>query len=229
MAKTSKYRNKREKTNNPEAIKPEPLNKKQDNYIKFLETCPVVVAIGPPGTSKSFIPSSLGAYWLHHKLVDKVVIARSPVGPGKEIGYLPGTAEEKLEGWMTPVVEAMKYSIGAAKFDYCLKSGQIEFCNLTQIKGRTFDQTLVIIDEAEDLDQSTMKAILTRIGENTTFAFNGDLRQQNIRGKSGLSLVLELSDVVDFDIPIIEFDIEDIVRSGTCKSIVKGLIELGHY
>lgn len=130
---------------------------------------------------------------------------------------------------MIPVIEAMESVIGKAKFEYFHKKGMIEFCHLQAIKGRTFDNTLVIIDEAEDIDEATMKAIITRIGEGTVFAFNGDIAQKNLRGKSGLGLVLELATVMDIEVPVIEFTVDEIVRSGVCKSVVEGLIKLGHY
>ena len=229
MAKSSKYADKRNSSGNPEVRPPEALNLKQAHYIKQLKANPIVVAIGPPGTSKSFIPSALGAYWLHSKEIERVVIARSPDGPGKGIGHLPGTLEEKVGPYMIPVIEAMESVIGKAKFEYFHKKGMIEFCHLQAIKGRTFDNTLVIIDEAEDIDEATMKAIITRIGEGTVFAFNGDIAQKNLRGKSGLGLVLELATVMDIEVPVIEFTVDEIVRSGVCKSVVEGLIKLGHY
>ena len=229
MGKSSKYSEKLAINNRQEVNPPEPLNIKQAQYIKALKHNPIVLSIGPPGTAKTFIPAALGAYWLHTKQIERVVIARPSVGPGKSIGLLPGDKDLKLENFMKPVTEAMVSVLGQTKFEYYHKKGQIEFCLLEAIQGRTFDDCLLILDEGQDIDEGTMKAVLTRIGENSTFIVNGDIAQQNIKGKSGLALAQQLATVMDIDVPTIEFTVEDIVRSGACASVVKGLIKLGHY
>lgn len=228
QVKRSKYKEKLETTQErTETRKPRPMNDAQKYYLQCLETCPIVISYGCPGTSKTYLPAALAAYWLANHKISNVVIARQ--AEKTSMGFLPGSADQKLEGLMRPSSDAMIDVLGKTKFEYFRKKGQIEFANLDEIKGRTFHDTFLIVDEAEDCDQATMKAILTRIGEGSTFVINGDSKQGNIKGKSGLDLAKELAKVVDFEIPIIEFGIEDIVRSGVCKSVIVGMVKMGIY
>lgn len=228
----SSYDSKRNYQGRPQHEKPRPLNEGQQYYMHCLESCPIVIAIGCPGTSKTFLPSALGAYWMVNKDpsqgIRKIVIARKPEKHSN--GYLPGTFQEKIQGLMVPVLDAIKTVIkDQTKVDYLLAKGDIEFCNLDEIKGRTFNDTMLIVDEAEDCDEATMKAILTRIGHNTKIVLTGDIKQCNLRHKSGLQMAIDLSKVVDFNMPVIEFGIDDIVRSDTCRDVIVGMVKLGLY
>ncbi|QDP62360.1 MAG: putative PhoH-like protein [Prokaryotic dsDNA virus sp.] len=100
----SKYASKRESNSNPQFRPPEALNEAQKEYKHYLENYPLVIAMGPPGTSKTFLPAALAAYWLATNQVKKIVLARANEGIGKTVGLLPGTAEEKLTPLVAPAV-----------------------------------------------------------------------------------------------------------------------------
>lgn len=226
--KASKYANKRETAGHPQWRKPEPLNEAQSIYMNMLETQPIVIATGYAGTSKSFLPSALGAYWLVTGKIDKVVLARPNEPLGKTVGLLKGDVDEKLMPLLGPTSEAMKTVIGPTHFDHLHRSGKIEYQLLEYIKGKTFDNCLVIIDEAEDCSVKEVKAILTRIGENSTIVLNGDKAQQSLKGESGLHLAIDLAKRVE-GMAHIDFDIEDIVRSGICRDIIVEMVRMGVY
>ena len=170
-----------------------PLNKKQDRYIKAILNNNVVIAIGSAGTSKSYIPSVISSDMFMAKEVDNIVICRPMEGPGRNLGTLPGDKNEKLFEWLIPVTSTIKSRIGPGAFDYHVnRSKRIEFCPLNLIKGRSFDDTFILADEAEDMDIETIKSLVTRIGQNTKLVINGDIKQKHIKQDSGLRYIIDL-------------------------------------
>lgn len=196
------------------------LNPKQASYIKYIEGYDVVLAIGSAGTSKSYIPSVMASDALRDKKIDKVIIARPMEGPGRHIGTLPGSIEEKYAAWLAPVLDTFKKRLGAGTVEYMVKKGQIEMLPLCMIKGRSFNDTWCIIDEAEDIDIDTMKSLLTRKGHNSKLLINGDIKQQHIIQKSGLGFITNLIQKYNLPIPMVEFTIEDCVRDDFVKMIL---------
>ena len=199
-----------------------PLNEKQKRYIKAILNNDVIIAIGSAGTSKSYIPSIIAADMFENKEVDNIVVCRPMEGPGKALGTLPGTKNEKLSEWLIPVTSTLKSRLGPGSFDYHVnRSERIEFCPLNLIKGRSFDSTFIIADEAEDMDIETIKSLVTRIGENTKLVINGDIKQKHIKQDSGLSYIIRLVEKYNLPVPIIEFTLDECVRSKTTKMFLE--------
>lgn len=196
-----------------------PMNDKQKDYISAIHHCPVVIAIGVWGSSKSFIPATIAADWLMDKKIKKVIIARPAEGKGKTVGLLPGSLNEKLEVWTAPVTDTMKERMGGSHFQAMLENGKIQLMALEHLKGRSWDDCLVLIDEAEDIDPEVAKSLVGRQGINTTTVITGDLAQQDLKRHSGLQLLLDVAEYAGMNIPIINFDSWDYcVRSEEAKA-----------
>lgn len=230
MKKTSFNKNKnneeyKEELDYGKTLKNKPLralNKKQERYIKAILNSNVVIAIGSAGTSKSYIPSVISADMFNDREVDNIVICRPMEGPGRYIGTLPGDKNEKMADWLTPITSTIKSRLGPGAFEYHVnRSKRIEFCPLNQIKGRSFEDTFLLADEAEDMDVETVKSLVTRIGENTKLVINGDVKQKHIKQDSGLSYIIKLVEKYNLPVPIIEFTLEECVRSKTTKMFLE--------
>lgn len=194
-----------------------PLNEKQSLYMRALVTNSQVIVCGYSGTGKTFIAATTAANLYLQNKIDKIVITRPNVAVGKDLGYLPGDLYEKFAPWAMPVLDVLQKQLGDAKFEIALKKGNIEMAPLSLMRGRSFEDAFIILDEAQNTTVAEIKMFLTRIGENCKVVVNGDIRQSDINGQSGLSKIIHLAKKNNLPIPIIEFGVEDIVRSDICK------------
>lgn len=195
-----------------------PMNKKQAEYINAIETETVIICIGVWGSSKTYIPSIIASDWLLDKKIDKVVIARPNEGKGKSIGFLKGDKNEKLQAWTAPITDTMKQRLGASTYEAMLASGKIELLNLETVKGRSWDNCLVLCDEMEDVDVEVAKSLVGRQGLGTVTILTGDCRQQDLKSKSGLQYLIDVAEHCELPISIIDFDSwEYCVRSEEAK------------
>jgi phosphate starvation-inducible PhoH-like protein len=140
---------------------------------------------------------------------------------GKDIGYLPGTLEEKVLPWAMPVIDVLILHLGKGAVETAIKNGNIEIVPLALIRGRSFDNATILVDEAQDLTVHEMKAMLTRVGEGSQIILDGDVEQVDIKEQSGLAKIVHLAKKHHMDVPVIEFAVEDVVRSGICKAWLK--------
>ncbi|MNQ35333.1 PhoH-like protein [compost metagenome] len=195
-----------------------PMNDKQKDYIKAVQEDSCVICIGVWGSSKTYIPSVIAADWLMDKKIDKVVIARPAEGKGKSIGFLKGSKDEKMEAWCAPITDTMKQRMGVAHFEAMLANGKVEQLSLEHVKGRSWDNALILVDEAEDLDPEVAKSLVGRAGVNTTTIITGDLRQQDLKKNSGLQYLLDVAEYANLPVTLINFDSwEYCVRSEEAK------------
>lgn len=195
-----------------------PMNDKQDEYIKAIKNESLVICIGVWGSSKSFIPAVMAADMLLDKKIEKLIIARPNEGKGKSLGFLKGSKDEKLECWVAPITDTLKKRLGVAHYDAFIANGKIELLNLEAIKGRSWDNTLVLCDEAEDLDPAVAKSLVGRQGINSKTIITGDIRQQDLKRESGLEYLLNVAKYANLPITLIDFDSWDYcVRSEEAK------------
>lgn len=186
----------------------------QKNYIVEINNNDIVFCCGPAGTGKTAVAVGMGlqAICSADSAYDRLVVLR----PAKEafderIGFLPGTAADKMEGWAAPVVDNMNIFIDRRQIRNLFMEGRVEVIPMCFIRGRSLNKSWIIVDEAQNTTPQQMLAILTRIGMDSKMCINGDLAQSDIRTKSGLS------DAMDRlrDIPGISFcrmGSSDIVR-----------------
>lgn len=193
------------------------LNDKQKEYISAINTSDQVIVCGYSGTGKTFIAATLAANAYLNKQVDKIVLTRPNVSVGKDLGYFPGSLEEKFAPWAAPVLDVLEKQLTEGVLNTGIKNGNILMAPLSTMRGRSFKDAFVILDEAQNTTVAEMKMFLTRIGEGTKVVINGDIRQSDIKETSGLSKVIQIAKKRQMDVPIIEFGIDDIVRSHICK------------
>lgn len=195
-----------------------PMNDKQKDYIKAIQEQHCVICIGVWGSSKTFIPSVIASDWLMDKKIDKVIIARPAEGKGKSIGFLKGSKDEKMEPWCAPITETMKERMGVAHFEALVANGKIEQLSLEHVKGRSWDNAFILVDEAEDLEPEVAKSLVGRAGVNSVTVITGDLRQQDLKRNSGLQYLLDVAKYANLPIAMVDFDSWDYcVRSEEAK------------
>lgn len=206
-----------------ERIKPPlvALNETQADYIKALQSSPQIVVIGPAGTGKTWIAATHAADQFRAGQISKIIITRPNVPCGRSLGFFPGSMEEKFAPWATPIIEALKERMGVAAFEIALKNGDIEMVPFEVMRGRSWKSAFIILDEAQNTTIAEIKMFLTRIGEGTQTVINGDIRQCDLDTASGLGKVIEMIKIQSLPVPVIEFSIDDIVRSGLCAMWVK--------
>ncbi len=196
-----------------------PLNKMQGEYINAINVNTTVICIGVLGSSKTYIAACMAADYIEKKKVNRIVVARPAEGKGKSVGFFKGTKEEKLSGWCAPITDVLKQQLGITKYELMVDNGEIELLALEQVKGKSYDDTFIIVDEAEDLDPAVAKSLVTRIGVRSKLVITGDIAQQDMLQYSGLQLLLDVAEHASLPVPIINFDKwEYCVRSEDAKA-----------
>lgn len=193
------------------------LTKRQGDYIKAVYTGDQVFTLGPAGTGKTYIAAAIAADMLAEGKIEKIVLSRPAVGVDEEHGFLPGNIQQKIAPWIVPFTEVMQKRLGKDRFRQAMANGEIEVVPIAYMRGRTFDNALVFLDEAQNTTYSQIKMFLTRIGENSKVIINGDIRQTDLDETSGLAAVLAMIETYQIPVPVIEFTNADVVRSGICK------------
>lgn len=194
-----------------------PRSENQALYIEAIKTQNQIIVLGPAGTGKTYIAATAAANLYIQKEIDKIVITRPNVAAGKSIGYFPGTLEEKMMPWVMPVLEVLHWQLGKGAVDTGIKNGNIEIAPFETMRGRSFRDAFVILDEAQNVSPHEIKMFLTRIGENCKVILNGDIFQSDLNETSGLSKAIHMVKKYMLPVPVIEFGVDDIVRSDLCK------------
>lgn len=204
---------------NPQTKRKPKLQAKTQNQKKLISainTSEQVITVGCAGTGKTYIPTMMAAQMLEAKKIDKIVLTRPNVSAGRSLGFFPGSMEEKFGIWCAPFLSLLKEYFGESHFELMLKRGVIDIVPFEVMRGRTFDNAFVILDEAENCTLHELKMFVTRIGEGTKVLINGDFKQADIPN-SGLKELIHIACANNIDVPVISFGPEDVVRSGICK------------
>jgi phosphate starvation-inducible PhoH-like protein len=202
-----------------------PLNPAQATYLDALRASPQVVVLGPAGTGKTWIAATYAADLFRNGRIEKIILTRPNVPCGRSLGYFPGTLEDKFAPWAAPVVEAIKERIGKAAYEIALKKGDIELVPFEVMRGRSWKNAFVLLDEAQNTTAAEIKTFLTRVGEDCSVVINGDVNQCDLDQASGLRTVIHLIKSQMLAVPVIEFTRQDIVRSGICAMWVRAFDE----
>lgn len=196
-------------------------NRKQQDLIDAIENCQLVAAVGAAGTGKTMTAAYTASKLLLNCHIDSIVITRPNVGTGSSMGHLPGTVEEKLAPYLAPLTKNLSDALGSGRYQNYVGSGKIKVQPLEMIRGTSFENTVVIIDESQNLNMEELKAISTRIGQGSTFIFCGDPAQSDVKNGYDLESFIKLCQKHNIEMPVVRFEIEDIVRSGIVKSLCK--------
>ncbi len=215
---------------NPEGIKtiklrnaPIPKSESQRFYMESCSNADLTIGSGVAGVGKSFLAMAVGVKKLLDGDVQRVVITRPIVEAGENLGFLPGTFEEKISPYLLPLLDALQDLVGPTMAKKLLDEKKIEFAPLAYMRGRTFNNCYCILDEAQNTTIEQMKLFITRIGNYSTFVVNGDPSQTDLRGvpENGLEWAVRKLRGRVSNINVIEFGHEDVQRSEIVKTILK--------
>ena len=198
-----------------------PRTEKQRMLLDALKTSSQVLVLGPAGTGKTYVTATYAADLYTLKDVDKIVITRPHVSVGKDIGFLPGTLEEKTYPWALPVLDVLEKHWGKGMLETAIKNGNVEMAPLALMRGRSFENSFIIVDETQNITTHELKMLLTRVGEGSIIVLNGDVQQSDLKEADGLSKIIHLAKKHMLPVPIIEFGLDDIVRSDICAQWVR--------
>ena len=204
-----------------------PRTPKQKDFIEALNKSTQIFVLGPAGTGKTYVTATFAAKQYSAKQIDKIVITRPHVAVGKELGFLKGDLAEKTMPWALPVLDVLEKHLGKGTVETAIKLGNIEMAPLALMRGRSFEQAFIIVDETQNITTHELKMLLTRVGEGSTIVLNGDVQQSDLKEADGLSKVIHLAKKHLLPVPIIEFGVDDIVRSDICSSWVKIFLKEG--
>ncbi|MCG1033230.1 phosphate starvation-inducible protein PhoH [Bacillus amyloliquefaciens] len=195
-------------------------NDAQAQYLNAIENKSLIFATGEAGCGKTWISAAKAAEALIHKDVDKIIVTRPVLQADEDLGFLPGDISEKFAPYFRPVYDVLVKRLGASFMQYCLRPeiGKVEIAPFAYMRGRTFENAVVVLDEAQNVTAAQMKMFLTRLGENVTVIVNGDITQCDLPAgvPSGLSDALARFEE-DEMVGIVRFNKDDCVRSALCQ------------
>ena len=199
-----------------------PKTKGQKRYVDIIRKNDMVFGIGPAGTGKTYLACALAANALKNKEVERVILARPAVEAGESLGFLPGDLQDKVDPYLRPLYDAIFEIIGQETAARLKETGVIEVVPLAYMRGRTLDNSFIILDEAQNTTREQMKMFLTRMGFNSKVVVTGDITQIDLPKGSGSGLV-EARRVLS-DVEGVEFSYlteVDVVRHDLVKKIIK--------
>ena len=201
-------------------IKPKTLG--QQKYIESIRKNTIVISIGPAGTGKTYLAVAEAVAAFREHRVNRIIITRPAVEAGEKLGFLPGDLQQKVDPYLRPIYDALFDMLGPESFQRYQERGNIEVAPLAYMRGRTLDDSFIILDEAQNTTPEQMKMFLTRLGFNSKMVVTGDITQIDLPDvkKSGLLEASKVLKGVD-DIEIIKFTQKDIVRHQLVQRIVK--------
>jgi phosphate starvation-inducible PhoH-like protein len=195
------------------------LNESQESYVNKIDNSTLTFCIGPAGTGKTFCAAMAAAAAFKDKLVDRIIITRPLVEAGEKIGFLPGDMNEKIDPYVAPFVDALSRIMGTGQVEALIEHKKIEFLPLAFMRGHSWNNAFVVLDEAQNVTKSQMKLFLTRIGKGTKVIVDGDISQKDIEA-FGLDDALDRLAKVR-GVAVHRFTEADIVRSGIVRDIIK--------
>ena len=206
-------------TSKGKPVKPKTLGQKQ--YVDAIAKNTVTLGIGPAGTGKTYLAVAMAVRAFRAKEVNRIILTRPAVEAGEHLGFLPGDLQSKVDPYLRPLYDALFDMLGAESYQRYMERGDIEIAPLAYMRGRTLDDSFIILDEAQNTTPEQMKMFLTRLGFNSRMVVTGDVTQIDLPdGKqSGLKQVIRILQDVE-DVTICKFGQKDVVRHQLVQRII---------
>ena len=207
-------------TSGGKPIKPKTLG--QRGYVEAIKKHTVTFGVGPAGTGKTYLAVALAVTAFRAKQVNRIILTRPAVEAGEKLGFLPGDLQQKADPYLRPLYDALYEMLGADSFQKCQERGDIEVAPLAYMRGRTLDDSFIILDEAQNTTNEQMKMFLTRLGFNSKIVVTGDITQIDLPDgkKSGLKEAVRILKNID-DIAVVKLTARDVVRHKLVGEIIK--------
>jgi len=201
-------------------IKPKTLGQKR--YTQAIAEHTITFGVGPAGTGKTYLAVAMAVTAFRAKEVNRIILTRPAVEAGEKLGFLPGDLQSKVDPYLRPLYDALFDMLGAENFQRYQERGAIEVAPLAYMRGRTLDDSFIILDEAQNTTPEQMKMFLTRLGFNSKMVITGDITQIDLPDgkRSGLVTVMKILKNVE-DIDIVKFSQKDVVRHRLVQDIIK--------
>lgn len=206
-------------SNRGKTIRPKTSNQKK--YVDAIDKHTVTFGIGPAGTGKTYLAMAKAVQALQSKQVNRIILTRPAVEAGERLGFLPGTLHEKIDPYLRPLFDALHDMLDPDAIPRLMSSGTIEVAPLAYMRGRTLNDSFIILDEAQNTSPEQMKMFLTRLGFSSKMVVTGDITQIDLPNhqESGLSIVRDILEGID-DISFMDLTSEDVVRHRLVSEIV---------
>ena len=201
-------------------IKPKTIGQK--DYIKTIQAKPVTIGVGPAGTGKTYLAVAAAVSAFREKEVSRIILTRPAVEAGERLGFLPGDLQSKVDPYLRPLYDALFDMLGPETYQKYLEKGNIEVAPLAYMRGRTLDDSFIILDEAQNTSREQMKMFLTRMGFGSKVVITGDVTQIDLPSDktSGLKDAMRILKDVE-DIAVMELKPQDVVRHVLVQRIIE--------
>lgn len=201
------------------AVKPKTLGQKK--YVQAIKDKTIVLGVGPAGTGKTYLAVAMAVKAFKAHEIEKIILTRPAVEAGEKLGFLPGDLQNKVDPYLRPLYDALFEMLGPDTFNKQQERGCIEVAPLAYMRGRTLDDSFIILDEAQNTTHEQMKMFLTRLGFNSKIVITGDITQIDLPDdrKSGLIQAMNILKDID-DISICRFNQNDVVRHKLVQDII---------
>ncbi len=200
----------------------------QKDYVKAIEGNTIVMGVGPAGTGKTYLAVAMAVKAFKAHEINKIILTRPAVEAGEKLGFLPGDLQNKVDPYLRPLYDALFDMFGAETFAKHMERGSIEVAPLAYMRGRTLDDSFIILDEAQNTTREQIKMFLTRLGFNSKMVITGDITQIDLPDsrKSGLIDAMRVLKNVD-DIAVVRFTERDVVRHRLVQDIIRAYEKYG--
>jgi phosphate starvation-inducible PhoH-like protein len=207
-------------TSKGKPLKPKTLGQK--NYCNAIRSHTITIGVGPAGTGKTYLAVAMAVTAFRAREVNRIILTRPAVEAGEKLGFLPGDLQQKVDPYLRPLYDALFDMLGTETYQKYVERGNIEVAPLAYMRGRTLDDSFIILDEAQNTSPEQMKMFLTRLGFNSKMVITGDITQIDLPDgrRSGLKDVLRILRGID-DIAQIVFNEKDVVRHKLVQEIIK--------
>ena len=200
------------------SIRPKTLGQK--NYVDAIDQNTIVFGVGPAGTGKTYLAMAKAVQALQRKEISRIILTRPAVEAGERLGFLPGTLNDKIDPYLRPLFDALHEMLDPDSVPKLMASGTIEVAPLAYMRGRTLNDSFIILDEAQNTTSEQMKMFLTRLGFNSRMVITGDITQIDLPGgSSGLRTALEALDKIE-QMQISYLSSDDVVRHSLVAKII---------